>query len=78
VSAGVPKPVEVTSYAGHQGDQEPRSVVLRGERLSVVSIERLWREPDGDRFRVTLADGSRALLRVDLGGRWWLEESEAS
>lgn len=72
------RPVEVTSYAGYHGDQEPRSVVIEGERLAVVSIARRWREPDGDRFVVTLANGSRVRLHVDLGGRWRLEAEDSS
>lgn len=68
------KPVEVTAYSGYRADQEPRSVVLEGRRLRVEAIEGRWREPLGDRFDVRLENGARLRLRLDLGGRWWLEQ----
>lgn len=69
------KPVEVSTYSGYRGDQEPRSVVLEGRRLRVEAIEGRWREFHGDCFDVLLENGARLRLRMDLGGRWWLEET---
>lgn len=55
--------VRVECYAGYQGDQEPRALVVDGERLEVVAIAARWREPDADFFRVRAKDGHTYVLR---------------
>ena len=69
----MPTAVEVASYSGYRGDQEPRGVALEGRRLRVERIEARWREPQGDVFEVLLENGARLRLRRDVGGQWWLE-----
>jgi hypothetical protein len=54
--------VRVECYAGYQGEQEPRSLYVEGERVEVVTIAARWREPDGDRFRVRANDGHTYVL----------------
>lgn len=67
--------VDVIAYSGYRGEQEPRAVVLDGERQPVKEIKRRWRSPDGSYFDVELAGGRRLILRQggeDLG--WSLVE----
>ncbi len=52
------EPVSVECYSGHTYAQEPRAIIRRGARVSVVSILRAWRTPDGPAFRVCLDDGT--------------------
>ena len=41
----------VIAYSGYQGEQEPRALVVEGERLEVVSIQDRWYDPLAwDRF----------------------------
>ena len=55
---------EVVAYAGFRGEQEPRAVVIDGERLEVEKVRRRWREPGGRFFEVRLADRRVIVLRV--------------
>jgi hypothetical protein len=47
----------VECYSGHAYPQEPRIVVWRGRRLTVVRIERRWRTPEGPAFSVDTDQG---------------------
>jgi hypothetical protein len=67
--------VEVRSYAGSRGDEVPRQVVLGGNTLEVLQVERSWREERDGRsllcFRLRLEDGRR--IQVSLGDTWHLD-----
>ena len=58
--------LEVVAYAGYRGEQEPRALLIDGERIAVEKVRRRWREPDGRFFEVRLADRRVFVLR--LGG----------
>ncbi len=55
--------IEVVAYAGYRGEQEPRAVVIDGDRLAVRRVKRRWRAPDGRYFEVEVDDGRRLVLR---------------
>ena len=63
--------LEVIAYAGYRGEQEPRAVVIDGERLEIEEIRRRWREPDGRYFEVRLADRRVVALRSGGGDEGW-------
>ncbi len=63
--------VEVVAYSGYRGEQEPRAVVLDGERRPVREIRRRWRSPDGRYFEVELTGGRRLVLRCAAGDHGW-------
>ncbi len=63
--------IEVVAYAGYRGEQEPRAVVIDGERRRVRDVKRRWRSPDGCYFDVELAGGRRLVLRQDDGDPGW-------
>ena len=56
-------PVTVIAYSGYRGEQEPRAVVVAGERLPVREVKRRWRSPEGRYFEVEVAGGRRLVLR---------------
>ena len=74
--------IEVSCYAGHRGDEKPRSFLLEGERIEVVSIIREWIEESGDGrarrrfFRIRGSDGfEHTLSRDEETSSWFLAGS---
>jgi hypothetical protein len=71
--------VEVRCYAGGQGDEIPRAVLLGGREVT-VGVERSWiEEPVGSSgtarrriFQVRLEDGRRCRLAEEPDGSWTL------
>ncbi len=63
--------IEVVAYSGYQGEQEPRALIISGERLDVVAIVDRWYDPEARYFRVQASDGRGYLLRYDLEERAW-------
>jgi hypothetical protein len=64
--------IRIGAYCGAEGEEEPRTVEIRGLSLPVDEILERWREPRGRYFRVLLGDGSVHLLLCraeDLS--WW-------
>ncbi|RMH23334.1 MAG: hypothetical protein D6696_00895 [Acidobacteria bacterium] len=59
--------LEVIAYAGQRGDEEPRWVVMAGERRRVAAVRRRWRQPEGDFFDLELEGGGRLVLRCAAG-----------
>ena len=56
-----------------EGEEEPRTVEIRGCPLPVEEVLERWREPRGRYFRVVLGDGtSHLLLCRDEDRSWWL------
>lgn len=67
---------EVECYAGARYPERPRAFIWRGERLTVQSVEREWRTPDGLNFRVRATDNRCFLLTYrepsgDTGADTW-------
>ena len=73
-------PFQVIAYSGYQGEQEPRALVVEGNRLAVVGIVDRWYDPAGKYFKVRAEDGVLYLVRCDsktlewsLVQRWMLD-----
>jgi hypothetical protein len=71
VTATHPEDVEVVAYAGYRGEQEPRALIVGGERIEVAEIVDRWLEPRARCFRVRTADGAVHRLRYDLDELCW-------
>ena len=72
--------VGVTAYAGYRSGEQPRSFVLKGEKISVAKIISQWVEETAEDkqqkrcFRVKGDDGVTYLLSyIEQTGEWYLE-----
>lgn len=72
------EPIQVIAYCGYQGEQEPRAVILAGERHAVTAVDDRWIEPGSRCFRVRIRGGRRLLLRYDLGSLTWHGQRRAA
>jgi hypothetical protein len=63
--------LQVECYAGYKGEQEPRAIVVDGERMTVLAVADRWYGPDGAYFQVRADDGHTYLLRLDRGADSW-------
>jgi hypothetical protein len=79
IALNQPRPLVVEAMPGPDGPR-PRTVVWRGRRRVVVSIDDEWQVDDEwwcdeicrRYFAVTLADGARLTLYYDqLAATWW-------
>ncbi len=61
----------VVAYSGYHGEQEPRALIVEGQRLEVVEIRDRWYDPRARHFRVRASDGRDYLLRYDLEELGW-------
>ena len=64
-------PLQVIAYCGYRGEQEPRAVIVDGERHEVIAIDDRWIEPGARFFRVRTSGDRRLLLRYDLSALTW-------
>ena len=61
----------VACYAGHRGEETPRTFTAEGETLAVEEVVARWREPTWRCFRVKAEGGKQYLLRHhEETGRW--------
>ncbi len=72
--------IEVIAYAGHCGEEAPRSFMLGDEKISVIEVQSQWIEEDavGNRrrrcFRIKGSDSRVHLLAYEeKTGTWYLE-----
>ena len=63
--------LQVECYAGYKGQQEPRALVIDGERRIVVAVSDRWYGPDGAYFQIRADDGHSYLLRLDRRSDEW-------
>jgi hypothetical protein len=68
----MPRPIQVIAYSGHTGEEEPRALVVEGERLEVLGIADRWYDPAGRAFKVRASDGRLYLIRCDAETMEWL------
>jgi hypothetical protein len=61
----------VIAYSGYQVEQEPRALIVEGQRLEVVEVEDRWYDPRARHFRVRASDGRSYLVRYDLEELRW-------
>jgi hypothetical protein len=68
-----PLQIDVSCYAGHRGEQEPRAFELSGRRIGVEAVLDRRLGPDHRYFKVRGEDGGTYILRHDAyEDRWEL------
>lgn len=63
--------VGVECYAGHRGEQTPRTLILGERRIAVADVVDAWLAPDLRYFKVTGTDGNTYLVRHDERSNTW-------
>jgi hypothetical protein len=63
--------IDVECYAGHRGEQTPRTLILGDRRLSVVEVLDAWLAPDHRYFKLRGADGDTYLVRHEERSDIW-------
>jgi len=63
--------VGVECYAGHRGEQTPRTLTLGDRRIAVVEVVDAWLAPDYRYFKLKGDDGHMYLVRHDERSSTW-------
>jgi hypothetical protein len=63
--------VGVECYAGHRGEQTPRTLTLGERRVAVAQVLDAWLAPDSRYFKLRGADGDTYLVRHDERSDSW-------
>ena len=63
--------VGVECYAGHRGEQTPRTLILGDRRIAVAEVLDAWLAPDYRYFKLKGADGDTYLVRHDERSNIW-------
>jgi hypothetical protein len=63
--------VGVECYAGHRGEQTPRTLTLGERRVAVAQVLDAWLAPDYRYFKLRGADGDTYLVRHDERSDSW-------
>jgi hypothetical protein len=63
--------IGVECYAGHRGEQTPRTLILRDGRIAVAEVLDAWLAPDHRYFKLRGTDGDTYLVRHDGRSDTW-------
>jgi hypothetical protein len=63
--------VRVDCYAGHRGEQTPRTLILGDRRIAVAGVVDAWLAPDYRYFKLKGEDGHTYLVRHDEQSSAW-------
>lgn len=63
--------IGVECYAGHRGEQTPRTLILGERRIAVMEVLDAWLAPDHRYFKLKGADGDTYLVRHDERSDTW-------
>jgi hypothetical protein len=63
--------VGVECYAGHRGEQTPRTLILGDRRIAVTAVVDAWLAPDYRYFKLRCTDGDTYLVRHDERSNTW-------
>ena len=63
--------VGIECYAGHRGEQTPRTLILGDRRIAVAEVLDAWLAPDYRYFKLKGADGDTYLVRHDERSNTW-------
>ena len=66
-----PVRIGVECYAGHRGEQMPRTLILGDRRIAVAELLDAWLAPDYRYFKLRGADGDTYLVRHDERSDTW-------
>ena len=70
--------IDVIAYSGYRGEETPRIISLRGERIEVIEILKQWIEEKSDNrsrrrfFRIRGSDGKIHKIYYDEKGMEWV------
>jgi hypothetical protein len=68
-----PLTVRVECYAGHRGEQTPRTLILGDRRIDVAEVVDAWLAPEYRYFKLRGDDGDTYIVRHDeRSGTWEL------
>jgi len=63
--------IDVECYAGHRGEQTPRTLILGDRRVDVAEVLDAWLVPDYRYFKLRDAEGNTYLVRHDEQSDTW-------
>jgi hypothetical protein len=63
--------VGLECYAGHRGEQTPRTLILGDRRIAVAAVVDAWLAPDYRYFKLSGEDGNTYLVRHDERSNTW-------
>ena len=63
--------VNVECYAGHRGEQTPRTLILGDRHICVAEVLDAWLAPEYRYFKLKGADGDTYLVRHDERSGIW-------
>lgn len=63
--------VAVECYAGHRGEQTPRTLILGDRRIDVAEVIDAWLAPEYRYFKLRGDDGNTYLVRHDEQSNRW-------
>ena len=63
--------VAVECYAGHRGEETPRTLILDDRRIDVAEVVDAWLAPDYRYFKLRGDDGNTYLVRHDERSTTW-------
>jgi hypothetical protein len=63
--------VGVECYAGHRGEQTPRTLILGDRRIAVVEVVDAWLAPEYRYFKMRGDDGNTYVVRHDERSSTW-------
>ena len=66
-----PLSVGVECYAGHRGEQMPRTLILGDRQIPLAEVVDAWLAPDFRYFKLRGADGDTYLVRHDERSNTW-------
>jgi hypothetical protein len=63
--------IAVECYAGHRGEQTPRTLILGDRRIAVAEVLDAWLAPDHRYFKLRGEDDDTYLVRHDERSSTW-------
>jgi hypothetical protein len=64
-------PVRVECYAGHRGEETPRTIEIADRRIDVAEVVDRWLAPDHRYFKIQSSDGDTYIVRHDVSSGSW-------
>jgi hypothetical protein len=63
--------LHVECYAGHRGEETPRTLTIGDRRVRVVEVLDRWLAPDHRYFKLKGDDGDEYVVRQDTSSDTW-------
>jgi len=72
----MPLEIYVDAYSGFKTNERPRQFSLDEENFEIEAVEKQWRSPEAEYFKVRTTGGKRYLLRYEEGQDQWMLQSD--